>query len=110
MVSVLSAAAIPAGIAGRINEAHPWRDMHHLFDCLSQANRVEDAHHLVIEMHRAGQVVGCLLALQHQRRNATLAEQIGQRCADRPVANDSDISLVFWRHFCVLHYSTVFHM
>ena len=78
---------------GRINEAHPWRDMHHLFDCLSQANRVEDAHHLVIEMHRTGQVVGCLFAFQHQRRNATLAEQIGQRCPGRPVTYDSDISL-----------------
>ena len=63
-------------------------------DGVSKANGLEHAHAFVVEMHRARQMIGPRLALEHQRPHAAEAEKIGKRGADRATADDHNVKLL----------------
>ncbi len=63
-------------------------------DRIGKADGLEHAHAFVVEMHRARQMIGSRLALQHQRPHAAEAEQVGERGADGAAADDHDVEVL----------------
>jgi hypothetical protein len=59
---------------------------------VTDAARLQDAPDLVVEVHGTRQRVGLGPALQHRDRPAALGEQDRQRAADRPEADDGDVT------------------
>ena len=60
---------------------------------VAQADRLEDAHHLVVEVDRAGQLVDLAVALEGLDPQTVAPEQVGQHRPDRAVADDGDVAV-----------------
>jgi hypothetical protein len=58
---------------------------------ISQPDRLQDAHHLVIDVDRAQLVVDLAHLVDDQDRMILRPQEIGEHGADRPVADDRDI-------------------
>src|ERR1043165_4472156 len=56
-----------------------------------EPDRLEEAHHLVVDMDRAGQWIRFGLAFDHQRAQARMAKQIRRERADRAASNNRDL-------------------
>ena len=71
----------------------PLRLAHQRAHRIGEAGRLEDAHHLVVDVHRARQRIGLGLALDHQRAQTRVAEQVRRHRADRAASDDRDLVL-----------------
>lgn len=74
-----------------VEKEHPGAEDALRQDRVGKADGLKHAHALVVEMHRARQMIGPRLALQHQGPHTAKAEQVGQRGADRAAADDHDV-------------------
>ncbi len=59
----------------------------------AQSRRLEEPHHLVVDVNRARQRIGRGFALDHQRGEARVTEQVGGERADRAAADDRDLDV-----------------
>ena len=88
----LGAGADQQGLASGVVEVHALearaRDALNLW---AQTGGLEHAHGFAVEMDGAGQGVDLALSLEHQHRQAILAQQVGQRGTRRAVADDGDV-------------------
>jgi hypothetical protein len=78
----------------RIDEAHARMVMGLFFHLVGDADPLEDAHHLGIEMHRTRQVIMCAFPLQNERFQPALAQKVSERCTGRPIADNGDIEML----------------
>ena len=60
-------------------------------DAINHARRLEQAHHFMVEMHRARQRIGMGLLLDHQDRQARFSKEIGRKGPHRPAADDRNV-------------------
>src|SRR3990167_3067732 len=57
-------------------------------DAVGEPRRLEDAHHLAVEMHGAWQRIDLCLAIVDVDRESGMTQQVGEQRADRPAADD----------------------
>ena len=74
-----------------IDKLHARIDPHLFQQVIGNANGLENAHHLVIEMHRTRQMIHRRLAVDHQHRHPLRSQQVGKRCPCGPIAQDCNI-------------------
>jgi len=81
------------GLAHGIDEVHALRGRARgPGDPVRQADRLEDAHDLAVEMHGARQRENIVLPVEDIDRDSKLPQQVRQQRADGPAADDSDVA------------------
>ena len=76
-----------------IDKMHAGRDAGVRQDPVSEPERLENPHHLVVEMHGARKPVDVGVALQHDNRKAAIGGEIRQRGADGTIAHHADVRI-----------------
>src|SRR5215469_13979274 len=61
---------------------------------LSKADRLEQSHDLIVEVHCTRQVVDCRLALQHESGDPLQSKKIGEHRSNWTTADDRDLGFV----------------
>ena len=76
------------------DEFHARRDVDKRLDRFGETDGLHEPHDLVVEVHRARQMVDGRLPVQHEGLHALQPEKVGEHRADGPAADDGDLELV----------------